>query len=91
MKANLKYIDTKFNLKTAEKVVFSGFSAGGIAVMLWTDYLRTIIEHPDKTLYTIPDSSIFMNHINYHTKTSKFAVQLKNLFSVANLDEKSPI
>lgn len=43
IQSHLKYIDQKYNLNSKKKIVFSGFSAGGIAVTMWNDYLRGML------------------------------------------------
>jgi hypothetical protein len=50
----------KYDLGSAEKVILTGSSAGGMADHLWTNYLKSLLKNPN-ALYVIPDSSIFLN------------------------------
>ena len=60
MRSNLKWIDLKYDLNKAEKIVFAGTSIGGAAVMLWIDELKAMVSEPEK-VYGILDSSIMHN------------------------------
>lgn len=46
----------------------TGGSAGGLAAFTWADYIRNRSHH--KNVYSIPDSGIFLNSINYYSKQS---------------------
>jgi len=59
-RSHLKYIDQKYNLNGADKIVFTGSSAGGIATYLWVDYVRSLVSNPNK-VYGIVDSGIFVD------------------------------
>ena len=56
MRAHFKWIDEKFGLEQAEKIVFAGSSIGGIGVILWIDYLKGLVTKPEK-VYGIVDSA----------------------------------
>ena len=58
MRAHLKWINEQYNFSTAKKIVLTGISAGGMATYLWIDYLRGIVNDPNK-VYGIVDSGIF--------------------------------
>ena len=58
MKAHLKWTDEQYNFSTAKKIVMTGISAGGMATYLWIDYLRGMVNDPNK-VYGIVDSGIF--------------------------------
>lgn len=58
MRASFEWIDIMFGLKKAKKVVFTGSSAGGYAVIAWIDYLKEFVEKPEN-VYGIIDSGTF--------------------------------
>ena len=60
MRSNLKWIDLKYDLNKAEKIVFAWTSIGGAPVMLWIDELKAMVSEPEK-VYGILDSSIMHN------------------------------
>ena len=45
-RSHIKYIDSKYNLKGANKVIVTGMSAGGIATNIWTNYIKDYIGSP---------------------------------------------
>ena len=60
MRAHLKWIDQQYNFSAAKKIVLAGISAGGMATYMWIDYLRSIVNDPNK-VYGIVDSGIFLD------------------------------
>ena len=42
-RSHFKYIDQRFDLSQAEKVMLTGSSAGGIATYIWADYLKSLL------------------------------------------------
>ena len=58
MRAHLKWIDEQYNFSKAKKIVLAGLDGGGIATYLWIDYLRGMVNDPNK-VYGIIDSSIY--------------------------------
>jgi hypothetical protein len=59
-RSHFNWINVKYGLKNAQKVVLTGGSAGGIAVHLWNNYLRGFLKNPD-AVYAIDDSGVFIN------------------------------
>ena len=59
-RAHIKYIDQRFELFRANRVVLSGSSAGGIATYLWADRVASIL-NPMTEFYSVPDSGIFLD------------------------------
>lgn len=57
-RSHLKYIDTKYNLSNAQRIIVSGSSAGGIATYIWLSYVKSLVPHADR-VYGIADSGIF--------------------------------
>lgn len=60
MKAHFKWIDSRYNLNKANKIVLTGFSAGGFGTYLWIDYLRGLVSDPNK-VYGVVDSAMYIN------------------------------
>ena len=79
-----------YDFVNAEKVVFTGASAGGIATFLWTNYVRDMLSNPE-ALYTIPDSGVFMNIKSPVNGKYVFDVPAQYLYKVANSDEPTPV
>ena len=59
-RAHIKYLDSRFKLASAKKVVLTGSSAGGMATYIWADYVQTLVGK-DTEYYPVADSSIFLN------------------------------
>lgn len=60
MRSHFKWIDTEYDLNAAEKIVLTGFSAGGFGTYLWIDYLRGLVKDPEK-VQGIVDSAMYLN------------------------------
>jgi len=43
-RSHFNWINSKYTLNNAERIVLTGMSAGGIAVHLWNNYLRNIVK-----------------------------------------------
>ncbi len=53
-----------YNLHLADKVILTGMSAGGVATLLWTDYLKAKL--PTNVVFAAaPDSGFAMDVFNY--------------------------
>ena len=59
-RSHIAWIQSKYNLKGANKIVLTGMSAGGIAVNSWTNYVKDFVGD-DSKVYPISDSGIFLN------------------------------
>jgi hypothetical protein len=59
-KSHFNWIDSKYKLKNATRVILTGGSAGSVGVHLWNNYLRTFL-NPSTLLYSIGDSGVFLN------------------------------
>ena len=89
-RANIKWIQQHYDLHSAQQVVVSGTSAGGVATFLWTNYIRLLVANSNNVV-AIPDSGVFLNYTTYQTNqdyVNKIAV---NNFKLANIDEKTPL
>ena len=60
MKSHFKWINQKYYLDNAVKIVLGGSSAGGFGTALWIDYLKGLVKEPSK-VYGIVDSGILMD------------------------------
>ena len=58
-RSHFKYINTKYNLNGADRIILTGMSAGGVAVYLWTNYLKSLVKD-DSKVYPIADSGVFV-------------------------------
>lgn len=68
-RSHFKWANSKFDFESAEKIVLTGSSAGGMAVYLWHQYLKNMVSHPEK-VYGVAESSIF-----YDPLISSFQLQ----------------
>jgi hypothetical protein len=82
-------MEAKYGLRGAEKVMVTGASAGGIAVHLWSNYLRGFVRDTE-AVRAVDDSGVFIN-----TKTvlgdAKIEKMTSNIYKVANIDESTPL
>jgi hypothetical protein len=60
-RSHFQYIQNRYDLKKAERVILSGSSAGGIATYIWADYIRGFISNSNVKVYSIIDSGIFLD------------------------------
>ena len=89
-RSHIQWLLNNYDFVNAEKVVFSGASAGGIATFHWTNYVRDLLKNPE-VLYTIPDSGVFMNIKSPVNGQYVFDVPAQYLYKVANTDESTPV
>ena len=88
IKGHLNYINNKYNFTASKKVILTGMSAGGVAVGLWTNYVKDFVGDPDK-VYPIADSGVFMNFQTMHGQ-DRIMSMMNNIYTVANIDESTP-
>ena len=89
-RSHIDYLLKTYSLASADRVLFTGASAGGIATLMWSNYIRSKLNNPNN-IVTIADSAIFANVSSPKTGKYNFDVVAKTLFKVSNIDEKSPI
>ena len=70
--------------------MLTGGSAGGMASILWGNYLQTIVKN-SSSVYVVPDSGIFINSTTYQTNISLIQQEIYTLMKLAYATEKSPI
>ena len=63
-------------------------SAGGIAVHIWTNYLKDLVGDNSK-IYPIADSGVFVQ-FEPMSGNEKMTHKLSNLYQVGNVDETAP-
>ena len=83
-------LEKNFGIKAAEKVVWTGGSAGGVGTYLWMNEVKKMVSN-SSNFYSIPDSGIFMDFPVHLTKTHEFLNKLKNLYQISNLNAKTPV
>ena len=71
-------------------MLITGSSAGGIATIIWTNYLRSIVKNPENVV-AAPDSGALMIFENMKTKTELFTPFVINNFKLGNIEEKTPL
>jgi hypothetical protein len=49
------------NLSKTSKVIIGGASAGGIAVLYWSEFISLTLEVPENSLKAFIDSSLFLS------------------------------
>lgn len=89
-KSHLKYLVDNHGLADANKVLFTGASAGGIATYIWSNYVRTLVKNP-AAVYSVADSGVFMNLTSAQTGKYIIDAQVRNLFKLSNVDATTPL
>jgi hypothetical protein len=86
---HFKYLNDYFGLYSADKIVVTGESAGGIASFIWTDQLYDLSK--TKNVYSIPDSGLFLtNYPNPTTGAAVLTPYLEILFNFVNKETPFP-
>ena len=70
-------------------MVLTGASAGALGALIWGNYVQSILQKPT-ALSVIADSGSFLFYPAYQIGIGVGELLIKNLFSVANIDEKTP-
>ena len=90
-RSHFKWIMNRYpNFKTADQIIITGVSAGGIGAFLWTNYVRNLVTNASVVI-SIPDSSVFLATKTYQTNIDGIFTTTMNMFKTANLDEKTPL
>ena len=58
-------LNSVYQFYGASEIIMTGYSAGSIGALIWSNYLRTQITNKD-ALYLIGDSSYFDNYFNHY-------------------------
>lgn len=83
-RAHLDWINQKYNLTAADKILLTGMSAGGKATNTWSNYVKTFVGDSSK-VYTVSDSGVY---INFTTMAGDATIlkQVQNIYNLAFQD-----
>lgn len=73
----------------ATHVVVGGDSAGGLAVFLWTNYIKDRVKKGK--VWALPDSGIFLDETNILTGKNDYRNVFKNLMTISNVEIDPPV
>lgn len=62
--------------------MITGGSAGGLAAFTWADYIRNKSHHGN--VYSVPDSGVFLDSVNYNSKQNEYKNGFINIFKLSN-------
>jgi hypothetical protein len=80
-----EYLNSTFGLYSADKVVITGVSAGGLATYQWSNYLYDRLLN--KQVFAMPDSGLFVvDYINPFTGRANFIDMVTNLLKLMDTD-----
>lgn len=80
----LNSIDKSLGLfSVATDIIVTGQSAGGLATFLWSNYIASRAPKTAK-VWSLPDSGIFLNSMNFQTKTPTYKLQFLNFMRLSN-------
>jgi hypothetical protein len=82
MRSHFKYLINQYNMDKASKIMLTGGSAGGLASILWGNYLQSIVSTPSSVI-VIPDSAIFINSTTFKDNQALIQQQISTLMQVA--------
>lgn len=90
VRSHFQWLLDTYQINKAEKILFTGASAGGIATFTWSNYFRRLIDNPNN-VYTVADAAIYANVTYPHTEIHAFDILGSNLYKVAYIDENYPM
>lgn len=90
VRSHLKWLTDNYALNSAEKVLLTGSSAGGVATFLWSNYVSSLLINP-LGFSAVVDSGVFMNVPSPDSGIPKLDIHMQTLSKIANVDEKTPI
>ena len=89
-KGQLNSIDAKYNIfSTATDLIITGYSAGGLAMFEWSNYISDRTAEGTK-VRAVPDSGIFLDSGNYISQQHTYRSHIKNFMSIANIEVDPP-
>ena len=86
---NLAFLNKTFNLYSADKIVVTGISAGGMATFMWSNYIYD--QSTNKQVFTMPDSGLFLDYPSPITNQSYIRATFATLFKLVNNETRMPI
>lgn len=88
---HFKYLNAKYSLYSANKIVLAGTSAGAMAALVWANTLHKQITHKD-ALYVIFDSGQFVSdYLNPWTNSTPGVDNYKPIRSIAFVESQPPL
>lgn len=85
-----EFLNRTFGLYTAEKVVLTGVSAGGIATYQWSNYLYE--RSQNKQVFAMPDSGLFVvEYVSPFTGRANVIDAVSNLVKLMDTEVAFPI
>ena len=82
----LKYLVNNYSFTTAENVLVTGSSAGGIAAFSWSKYINTLIQNKNVNYKVISDSGVFLDrNISLYDNRNVMKEMLQRLTTQLNL------
>jgi hypothetical protein len=79
----LNDLETKYGLYTkAEKIVLSGESAGGLATLMWTNYVAEKVKKGK--VWSLADASIFYDPDQPQAGIASLKQQFKTMMNITN-------
>lgn len=85
-RANFQWIMNKYpTFKSAQQIIVTGSSAGGIATYLWTNYVREQVTNASNVI-SIIDSGIFLSFKTFTDHTFHTDATIQTLFQISNAD-----
>lgn len=84
-RSHFKWLINTYQINKAEKLLFTGASAGGIATFTWTNYMKDLMDEPEN-LYVVADASVYANVSYPGTDLYLWDILASNLFKVTNID-----
>lgn len=67
----------------------AGSSAGGLAAMVWVDYVRS--KAKTNNVFGIIDSGIFLDAADFKTHEHLFVLRIMNIFKIADVESSPPV
>lgn len=75
-------------LNKATRIVLAGSSVGGMAALLWSNYVKELTQAP---VYAIADAAVYLNAINIVTNRYDFQTNYINTIKMSSVDSDPPI
>lgn len=71
---------------SADEVLVTGCSSGGVAAYTWVDYIASKFDTSKVRVYGMPDSGIFLDEKNVVTNSFDYRKTIQNVMSFANVE-----
>lgn len=88
--AKLNSIDKNFKVfSVATDIIITGQSAGGLATFVWSEHIASRAPK-GAYVWSVPDSGIFLDELNFNTKTFTYRQLFQNFMSISNEEVDPP-